>query len=110
MTVSQLLERLTQLKHREVIWGKVADFLHGFLSQDIGEPQKMTADDCLIPNVPEKEIEAVLEDAVYPMIETIEQEVIDLGQLKVGHEKPAKKKPRKSARTRKKKSNSDDDG
>ena len=96
MTVAELLKRLTKLKHREVIWGRVADFLHQFLSQDIGEPQQMTAEDCLIPNVPESEIESVLEETIYSLLESIEKEVAELGELRVGNEpkKPAtKRKP-----------------
>ena len=101
MTVAQLLERLTKLKHQEVIWGRVADFLHQFLTQDIGEPEKMTAEDCLIPNVPESEIEAILEGTVYTLIEEIEREVIALGELQVGNETKPKAKRKPAAKSRK---------
>ena len=99
-TVAELLKRLTELKHREVIWGRVADFLHQFLSQDIGEPQQMTAEDCLIPNVPESEIEAVLEETIYSLLEEIEKEVTSLGDMKVGNERPKTKKRLSAAKSK----------
>ena len=104
MTVDELLKRLTKLKHREVIWGRVADFLHQFLSQDIGEPQQMTAEDCLIPNIPEEEIEAVLEESIYFLLEGIEKEVAELGAMQVGNGKPATKRKPAVRAARKKRS------
>jgi hypothetical protein len=91
MTVEELLNQITSLKHKQRVWASVADYLRLFLDQDLGESKAMIVDECIIPAVPKLAIEGVLEDEVYAKLEEIDESLKTLNAMTVAT--PTKRRP-----------------
>jgi hypothetical protein len=109
MTVAELLNQITSLKHKQRVWSSVADYLRLFLDQDIGDSKTMTVDECIIPSVPKMAIEGVLEEEVYAKLEEIDESLKALNSMTVAapiksKSTQTKKKPASDPKKRTKKS------
>lgn len=84
MKVEQVIDHMVTMQHKKAVMDALIYCLEVYLPTDDGGPSKtlLVSEPCLIPQVPVKEIEAML-DALYDQSQEFEKLIESLKEMKV---------------------------
>lgn len=84
MKVEQVIAEMVSLQHKKAVLDALIYFLEVYLPNDDGNPAKslLVPDPCLVPQVPIKEIEAVI-DALYDQSQELERRIDSLKEMRI---------------------------
>ena len=84
MKVEQVIADMVSVQHKKAVLDALIYFLEVYLPNDDGSPAKtlLVSDPCLVPQVPIKEIEAVI-DALYDQSQELERLIGSLKEMRI---------------------------
>lgn len=84
MKVEQLIDEMVALQHKKAVLDALIYFLEVYLPNDDGSPSKtlLVQDPCLIPQVPIKAIETVIDD-LYARSQELETQINTFKEMEV---------------------------